>query len=366
MRVNTGELREGGAEKTRERRVWFLLRTPLVLGWVGLASLLGTEAVAQVSAREPLEPAATATTAADPALPVTRITGRAPGPTVAIVAGVHGGKVAAVRAVDSLRAALAGRLTHGRVLLVAPANVAGFRAGLAQLSPLDSLNLNRVFPGRRDGRPTERLAARLMQEIVSQSDYLLDLHGSDGDEAVGSFAYAARPGIDPRVDSAARALAESWMAYDIVWDEDGPRRLEEARFLQTAAHLSGVPAITVFEEGSTREDRSAMLRFVAGVERVLHDFGMLELEGMPCPPPYAPMLFARRAVVSATGGGTWRPATRPRATLAPGEPAGWLRSSSGVEVAVPAPDGGVVLHLRNAGPVRSGTPLVITAVDSLP
>jgi predicted deacylase len=156
------------------------------------------------------------------------------------------------------------------------------------------------------------------------------------------------------------------MVYDIVWDQDGPRRVEEARFLQTAAHLSGVPAITVFEEGRTRDERTATILFLNGVQRVLADFGMLKLEGAPCPPPYAPRVFARRAVVTAAADGTWRPATQPRETLRPGEPAGWLRSSSGMEVAVPAPQGGLVLHLRNPGAVRSGTPLVITAVDSLP
>lgn len=355
MRVNTRKLRYRVATKTRECRAWFLALTPLLAGCLAAGGTATAQAVPAPGAG-----------GADAPLPVTVIAGPAPGPTVAVVAGIHGGKVAAVRAVDSLRSLLAGRLTRGRVLLVAPANVAGFRAGLAQLSPDDSLNLNRVFPGRADGRPTERLAARLMRDIVAESDYLLDLHGSDGDEAVGSFAYAARPGLDPRVDSAARALAEAYLVSDIVWDEDGPRRLADARFLQTAAHLSGVPAVTVFEEGATRENHVATRLYMNGVLRVLEHFGMFAIAGAPCPPPYAPRLFARRAVVPADADGTWRPATTPRQTLAPGEPAGWLRSSSGEEVAVPAPKGGLVLHLRNAGPVRAGAPLVITAVDSLP
>lgn len=300
------------------------------------------------------------------ALPVETIEAAAPGPTVAFVAGVHGGKAAAVRAADSLRMLLPGRLTRGRVLILAPANRAGFDAGLAQTSPDDSLNLNRVFPGRSDGRPTERLAAAIMREVVAPADYLVDMHGSDGDESVGSFAYAARPGLDPRIDSAARMLAESWMTPVIVWDEGGPRRLEESRFLQTAAHLSGVPAITVFEESATREDRIATALFVSGAQRVLHGLGMLAPEATPAASAYAPELLARRAVVLAESDGTWRPATRPGDRLDPGEPAGWLRSSSGVDSAVRVPDGGLVLHLRNAGPLRAGTPLVITGIAAAP
>lgn len=334
-------LRIGVVQWTRKARRWFHGLTPVAIGCITASC-------------------------ASPSLPVTSITGATPGPTVAFVAGVHGGKVAAVRAADSLRVRLEGRLTRGRVLILAPANRAGFDAGLAQASPDDSLNLNRVFPGRSDGRPTERLAAAIMREIVAQADYLVDMHGSDGDEAVGSFAYAARPGVDPRVDSAARTLAESWGTPVIVWDEGGPRQLTESRFLQTAAHLSGVPAITVFEESATRDDPVATARFVHGAERVLLALGMLEPHATPSASADAPALLARRAVMLADADGEWRPATRPGVLLAPGEPAGWLRSSSGVDSAVHVPDGGLVLHLRNAGPLRAGTPLVITGLAAAP
>ena len=335
-------------------------RTPRWSVSVALAVLCiaGAVAPAQAQAAKPL--------AGGGDFPLIAIRAPQPGPTVALVAGVHGGKVAAVQAVDALRALLDGRLRLGRVLLVAPANVAGYRAGLAQLSPDDSLNLNRVFPGNPTGRPTERLAARILREIVSQSDYLVDLHGSDGDEAVGSFAYAARPGLDPRVDSAARALAVAWGTPVIVWDEGGPRRLEESRFLQTAAHLSGVPAITVFEESRTREDRLATALFVSGAQRVLIALGMLDAEAMPEAAAYAPELLSRRAVVTAPSDGEWRPSTSPGVRLKPGEPAGWLRGSSGADSAVHVPDGGLVLHLRNAGPLRAGTPLVITGIATAP
>lgn len=352
MRFNTARLLKGFAGKTLKGRRWFQRTTPLAV----LGVVLGLPVGAQTRPDSAFYGEA-------PALPVTEITGAAPGPTVALVAGVHGGKVAAIHALDSLRRLLPGRVLRGRVLLVGPANLAGYRAGLAQLSPDDSLNLNRVFPGRADGRPTERLAARLMREIVSESDYLVDMHGSDGDEAVGRFAYAARPGLDPRVDRAARDLAEAWGVPVIVWDDAGPRTLAESRFLQTAAHLSGVPAITVFEAGTTREDSAATTAFVAGALRVLQ---RLDVVASDPPASQHPVVLARRAVVTAPTDATWRPATTPGATLSSREPAGWLRSSSGVETAVLVPDGGLVLHLRLAGPVRAGTPLVITGIAPAP
>ncbi len=304
-----------------------------------------------------------------PPLPVVVITAPVPGPTVALVAGVHGGKRAAVAALQELGRELPGALRRGRVLLLAPANAAGYASGLAQRSPDDSLNLNRVFPGDPAGRPTERLAARILREIVAQSDYLVDLHGSDGDEAVGRFAYAARPGLDPRVDSAARQLALRWGVPTVVWDQDGPRTLATSRFLQTAAHLSGVPAITVFEAGATRDDPAATAAFRRGARALLADLGMLDAPAHDSAPPSAtpaPRVLARRDVTLAGHAGRWRPLVRPGQQVQRGEPLGTLEGSSGREVPVPATVSGLVLHQRLPGVVIPDTPLIILGVLPTP
>jgi predicted deacylase len=321
---------------------------------------------------------------AAPELPVVHITSERPGPTLALVAGVHGGKVSAVRALEQLAVELPSILHAGTVLLVGPANLAGYRAGLAQTSPDDGLNLNRVFPGRVDGSSTERLAARIVAEIVAKSDYLVDMHGSDGEEAVGRFAYAARPGIHPRTDSLALGLALGWGVPLVVWDDDGPRELAESRFLQTAAHLSGVPAITVFEAGATREESVATAAFIVGAYRVLAQLGMLERGGSQAETPASaqpgaqpgaqtvaqiatpPVIAPRRFVRLADSPGEWAPAVRPATQVTPGELLGTLRDSSGVTHEVRASASGLVLHLRLAGTVPAGAPLVILAATQLP
>jgi predicted deacylase len=273
-----------------------------------------------------------------------------------------------VRAVDQLRRDLPAELRRGRVLLLAPANAAGFRAGLAQISPDDSLNLNRVFPGNAAGRPTERLAAAIMREIVAESDYLVDMHGSDGDEVVGSFAYAARPGVNPPVDNSAYLLARAWGVPVIVRDAEGPRVLAESRFLQTAAHLSDVPAITVFEAGSEREDSAATEAFVRGALATLEYLGMLDQtsamrrtggDTVSVPVRRAIALFTRRIVTTAPATGHWQPSVSAGAQLVVGELLGQFRSSTGVTEELRATEPGLVLHQRKAGDVSAGTPLII-------
>lgn len=286
-----------------------------------------------------------------------------PGPTVTFVAGVHGGKRAAVRALEELATDLDGRLVRGRVILVAPANLAGYRAGLAQLSPEDGLNLNRVFPGDSVGRPTERIAAYIMRHVIPASDLLVDLHGSDGEESVWQFAYAARPGVDRAVDSAALDLARRWGTPVVVWDESGPRTVAESRFLQTAAHLSGVPAITVFERGNVRDDSAAAARFKAGVLRVLASLEMIRDTVVATP---APELLAGREVVLAPRSGVWHPLRTPGDLVTSGELLGHLSGSLWRRTPVRAAVPGRILHQRNPGEVSRDVPLLILGVAADP
>jgi predicted deacylase len=58
----------------------------------------------------------------------------------------------------------------------------------ARNAPLDTLDLNRSFPGNPNGSHTEVLAAILAEEVVVGCDYAIDLHGG-GSWCVNSFAF---------------------------------------------------------------------------------------------------------------------------------------------------------------------------------
>lgn len=356
MRSSMARLRGGYGGRTSERPRRFRPSRPVAVFASGCLALLALVGCAAPPAALPLPAVAPDA----PPLPYVAILGRRAGPTVALVAGVHGGKVAAVRALESLQRTLGDDLLRGRVILVAPANLAGYQAGLAQISPDDSLNLNRVFPGVVCGEPTERLASRIMREIVANSDYLVDMHGSDGEEAVGRFAYAARPGVDPKVDSLALRLATAWGVPTVVWDDAGPRTRETARFLQTAAHLSGVPAITVFEAGATRVDSVATQHFVEGAMALLADLEMVRTKPRREPVNSAPpRVLPRRSVTTAPSRGVWSPSVRPGQEVAVGELLGTLNDSTGTRVELRADVAGLVLHQRLPGDVSQNATLVI-------
>ena len=61
------------------------------------------------------------------------------------------------------------------MIIVPFMNMPAFRAG-RRTSPLDGGNLNRSFPGRPDGTPTEKIADYFIRTLAPMADFVLDLH----------------------------------------------------------------------------------------------------------------------------------------------------------------------------------------------
>lgn len=97
------------------------------------------------------------------------------GPTVLLSSGVHGdeyeGQVALSRLIRDLEPAD----VSGRIIVLPMANYPAAKAGL-RTSPIDDLNLNRIFPGDADGSPTMALAHYIETVLMPLADYSLDLH----------------------------------------------------------------------------------------------------------------------------------------------------------------------------------------------
>lgn len=97
------------------------------------------------------------------------------GPTVLLMSGNHGdeyeGQVTLTRLVKELEP----EHIQGRVIVFPMANFPAAKAGL-RTSPIDDINLNRVFPGDPDGTPTLQIAHYIETVLLDMADYMLDLH----------------------------------------------------------------------------------------------------------------------------------------------------------------------------------------------
>jgi uncharacterized protein len=108
-------------------------------------------------------------------VPVQVLVGSRVRPRCIAIAGVHGDEPEGMLALLDFSMRCDPARLRGTVVLVPVANPPAFAAH-ARRSPLDGLDLNRVFPGRSDGTASERLAYRLVTDILAGADCVFTLH----------------------------------------------------------------------------------------------------------------------------------------------------------------------------------------------
>lgn len=112
--------------------------------------------------------------------------GKEDGPTIYIVAGVHGNETAGWRAGNLLKQAT---LKAGALYILSPANTYGAEQDRRRTE--SGRDLNRSFPGNAEGWDAERIAASIYADIRDkQPELVLDLHEAvakeDDYEALGA------------------------------------------------------------------------------------------------------------------------------------------------------------------------------------
>lgn len=113
-------------------------------------------------------------------VPVCVINGTEPGPTVTMIAGVHGDEYEGAVALQRIARDMAADQIHGRLILVPSLNLPGLRLG-HRSSPLDDLDLDLCFPGNPNGSISERLAYEVFERFIRPANLVVDLRSGGSD-----------------------------------------------------------------------------------------------------------------------------------------------------------------------------------------
>lgn len=202
-------------------------------------------------------------------LPVMTVRGRRAGPTLVLLAGVHGDEYEGIRAIPEVLAALHPESLSGQVVAVPICNPPAFREA-RRCSPVDGLNLARVFPGDPAGTVTERIAARLTEQVIARADFLIDLHSAGITYSMPTLVGYAHEETALGGASQAAALA---FGCEVVWGHP-PDPTATGRTVSAAAQ-HGVPWIYTEAPGGARTRREDVACYVAGVGNVMRLLGML-------------------------------------------------------------------------------------------
>lgn len=139
-------------------------------------------------------------------VPVTLINGAGGGKTVLVTSGIHSCEYVGIEAAIQLAGELDPASLNGSLILIHPVNVPGFESRYPTLMPQDNKNLNRVFPGTREGTLADRVAHFFEYSLYSQIDFYIDLHCGEIFEDLTPYVYYVGA-ADNAVSEAARQAA---------------------------------------------------------------------------------------------------------------------------------------------------------------
>jgi len=287
-------------------------------------------------------------------VPVTTIRGARPGPTLALVAGNHGYEYPPILALQKLRSEIAAHQLAGSVIMVHVANMPSFLGRTIYFSPVDGKNLNRVYPGRRDGTVSERIAYAITTEVIEKADYVLDLHCGDGNESLRPYVYQAVTGR-PEMDAAVARLALAFGIDHILVDRGRPTDPARSMYCSTTAITRGKPAMTIESGYLGRRDEESVEQIVSGVRGVLRELKMLE-DG-PAPLSHA-VYLEPNAVITSPETGILYPLVEHDQKVSKGAVLARITDFFGTELAqVQSPLDGVVLYIVATPPISQGQPI---------
>lgn len=256
-------------------------------------------------------------------VPVGIISGEEQGPILCITAGVHGSEYPGIEAATRTFAETSPRHVKGAIIIVPVVNVPGFEAGDANECPIDKVNLNRIFPGDKNGSIGQAIAYTLMEEIVLKANYLIDLHGGDLTEMLTPFTVFFSTG-NPSVDDTSRKLAMV-CGTEFIHDRS---RAPLPGFLIYETAKRGIPAV-IHEAGGLGTYREEdIARHLEAIGNVLRYLGILEGEPIVDPSIKQKIVGPTFDVRSKTGG-IFYPQTKPGETISKGQTLGLIKNIRG-------------------------------------
>ena len=200
-------------------------------------------------------------------IPLFVIKGNKPGKTIAVLGGVHGDEYDGPQAIRDIFTSLEPDELAGTFLGVPHSNIPAFSAG-TRVSPIDGLNLARIFPGNENGSITEKIANSLGTNVIKHADFFIDLHSSG--------SYMSMPLLIGYYSGSNQIAKDSKRAAfnfgsEVVW---GHSDISKGRTISYAHYLE-IPWLYSECPGGGWLDLYHVEKYVTGVKNVMHMLGII-------------------------------------------------------------------------------------------
>jgi predicted deacylase len=221
--------------------------------------------------------------------------GQSLSPLIAVVAGVHGDEYDGIHACVELCSSINVSTLAASLIFVPIVNKRAFEAQQRR-TPIDNVDLNRVFPGDSSGTYSDRLASLLFDHVICEADFVISLHGWS---QIGDVVdYVEIPERSSELHERCAAVATA-AGFDLIRDTGwGPGRLG------AAAVSKGIRVIEAEVGGAGLFDLKRARRYGQYLENAIWF-----LAGHPSKSergnPGSPRFFTAQSVVRAETSGLW-------------------------------------------------------------
>jgi len=197
------------------------------------------------------------------------------GPTALFCSGNHGDEYEGQVALTNLAKSLDPRRIMGRVIILPMANYPAALAG-RRVSPIDDLNLNRIFPGDPNGSVTQQIAYFIDSELVPLADFVMDLH-SGGSSLMYTPCALAKQSANPAVYQKQLAALRAFGA-PYTYIQGGAQGQGGDQTLGSGAEKRGIPSLGSELGGSGTVTPAGLAITERGIRNVLVHLGILPPE----------------------------------------------------------------------------------------
>lgn len=184
-----------------------------------------------------------------------------PGPTVLITAGIHGDEVNGMEIVREVISHGINKPDKGTIICMPIINVFGF-INRSRYFP-DGRDLNREFPGHKDGSLASRFAYHFVNEILPVADLCMDFHTGGGERFNSAQIRIERDNED------VKELAAIFDAPFTLFEDK-----IEGSYRETCAK-KGIPILLNESGKSLALDKEMCKEALDGIKRVLSYLEML-------------------------------------------------------------------------------------------
>lgn len=287
------------------------------------------------------------------------------GSTILFTGGNHGDEYEGPIALLKLARELTADQVRGRVLIMPGLNYPALTAG-TRLSPIDGGNMNRAFPGNRDGSITPMIADYVYRTLLPMADVVVDLHS-------GGASMIFEPSVVMHHLPDAVQMRQTLAA---VRDFGAPlalilRELDSGGMLDGAVENMGKIFISTELGGGAFVTPQSLRVADLGVRNMLRHFGFIE--GKPQTPSELGLPETRLMEVPETGGymmawvsGLYEPLVEVGEPVREGQSVGRIHAMDFPDrdaTAVNAARDGRLITRAGRGQVRRGDTVGVIAVD---